>query len=216
MKKRVVVVGLGIFGINIVRELSKSGVEVIAIDKTKEAVQHVRDCATKAIVADGTDPEIMSAIGLREDDLVIVSFGEDLAASTLITLHLKQMKVKNIIVKAPNEDHKLILEKVGATEVTIPEKVMADKVAKSIVSPNVLDFIPLSEDYIICEIAPPASFIGKSIAELQLRNRYHVDVIAVRDTLTDKIQMIPSASFVVKDSEVLVVVGREADIDKIK
>ena len=216
MKKRVVVVGLGIFGINIVRELSKSGVEVIAIDKTKEAVQHVRDCATKAIVADGTDPEIMNAIGLREDDLVIVSFGEDLAASTLITLHLKQMKVKNIIVKAPNEDHKLILEKVGATEVIIPEKVMADKVAKSIVSPNVLDFIPLSEDYIICEIAPPASFIGKSIAELQLRNRYHVDVIAVRDTLTDKIQMIPSASFVVKDSEVLVVVGREADIDKIK
>lgn len=216
MKKRVVVVGLGIFGINIVRELSKGGVEVIAIDKTKEAVQHVRDCATKAIVADGTDPEIMNAIGLREDDLVIVSFGEDLAASTLITLHLKQMKVKNIIVKAPNEDHKLILEKVGATEVIIPEKVMADKVAKSIVSPNVLDFIPLSEDYIICEIAPPASFIGKSIAELQLRNRYHVDVIAVRDTLTDKIQMIPAASFVVKDSEVLVVVGREADIDKIK
>ena len=216
MKKRVVVVGLGIFGINLVKELSKSGVEVIAIDKVKEAVQHVRDCATKAIVADGTDPEIMNAIGLREDDLVIVSFGEDLAASTLITLHLRQMKVKNIIVKAPNEDHKLILEKVGATEVIIPEKIMADKVAKSIVSPNVLDYIPLSEDYIICEIAPPASFIGKSIAELQLRNRYHVDVIAVRDTLTEKIQMIPPASFVVKDSEVLVVVGREADIDKIK
>ena len=216
MKKRVVVVGLGIFGINLVKELCKSGIEVIAIDKVKEAVQHVRDCATKAIVADGTDPEIMNAIGLREDDLVIVSFWEDLAASTLITLHLRQMKVKNIIVKAPNEDHKLILEKVGATEVIIPEKVMADKVAKSIVSPNVLDYIPLSEDYIICEIAPPASFIGKSIAELQLRNRYHVDVIAVRDTLTDKIQMIPSASFVVKDSEVLVVVGREADIDKIK
>jgi len=216
VKKRVVVIGLGIFGINLVKDLSKSGVEVIAIDKSKEAVQLVRDCASKAIVADGTDQEIMNAIGLREDDLVIVSFGEDLAASTLITLHLKQMKVKNILVKAPNEDHKLILEKVGATEVIIPEKIMADKVARSIVSPNVLDYIPLSEDYIICEIAPPASFIGKSIAELQLRNRYHVDVIAVRDTLTDKIQMIPAASFVVKDSEVLVVVGRGADIDKIK
>ena len=216
MKKRVVVIGLGIFGINLVKDLSKSGVEVIAIDKSKEAVQLVRDCASKAIVADGTDQEIMNAIGLREDDLVIVSFGEDLAASTLITLHLKQMKVKNILVKAPNEDHKLILEKVGATEVIIPEKIMADKVARSIVSPNVLDYIPLSEDYMICEIVPPAGFIGKSIAELQLRNRYHVDVIAVRDTLTDKIQMIPSASFVVKDSEVLVVVGRGADIDKIK
>jgi len=216
MKKRVVVVGLGIFGINLVKELTKSGVEVIAIDKAKEAVQHVRDCAAKAIVADGTDPEIMNAIGLREDDLVVVSFGEDLAASTLITLHLKQMKVENIIVKAPNEDHKLILEKVGATEVIIPEKIMADKVARSIVSPNVLDYIPLSEDYMICEIAPPAGFIGKSLAELQLRNRYHVDVIAVRDTLTEKIQMVPPAGFVVKDSEVLVVVGRGEDIDKIK
>ena len=216
MKKRVVVVGLGIFGINLVKELTKSGVEVIAIDKAKEAVQHVRDYAAKAIVADGTDPEIMNAIGLREDDLVIVSFGEDLAASTLITLHLKQMKVQNIIVKAPNEDHKLILEKVGATEVIIPEKIMADKVARSIVSPNVLDYIPLSEDYIICEIAPPAGFIGKSLAELQLRNRYHVDVIAVRDTLTEKIQMIPAAGFIIKDSDLLVVVGRGADIDRIK
>jgi len=216
MKKRVVVVGLGIFGINLVKELCKSGVEVIAIDKTKEAVQQVRDFATKAIVADGTDQELMNSIGLREDDLVVVSFGEDLAASTLITLHLKQMKIRDIIVKAPNEEHKLILEKVGATEVIIPEKIMADKIAKGIVSPNVLDYIPLADDYMICEIAPPAGFIGKTLAELQLRNKYHIDVIAVRDMLTEKINMVPAAHFVVKDSEVLIVVGREEDIDKIK
>jgi trk system potassium uptake protein TrkA len=216
MKKRVVVVGLGIFGINLVKELCKSGVEVIAIDKTKEAVQQVRDFATKAIVADGTDQELMNSIGLREDDIVIVSFGENLAASTLITLHLKQMKIKNIIVKAPNEDHKLILEKVGATEVIIPEKIMADKIAKSLVSPNVLDYIPLADDYMICEIAPPSGFIGKTLAELQLRNKYHIDVIAVRDMLTEKINMVPAANFVVKDSEVLIVVGKDEDIDKIK
>jgi trk system potassium uptake protein TrkA len=126
------------------------------------------------------------------------------------------MKVKNILVKAPNEDHKLILEKVGATDVIIPEKIMADKIAKSIVSPNVLDFIPLSEDYIICEIAPPSGFIGKTLVELQLRNKYHIDVIAIRDMLTEKIHMVPAADFVVKDSEVLIVVGREVDIDKIK
>lgn len=216
MKKRVVVVGLGIFGINLVKELCASDVEVIAIDKTKEAVQKVRDCATKAIVADGTDQELMNSIGLREDDIVVVSFGEDLAASTLITLHLKQMKIKNIIVKAPNEEHKLILEKVGATEVIIPEKIMADKIAKSIVSPNVLDYIPLADGYMIGEIAPPAGFIGKTLAEIQLRSKYHIDVIAVRDMLTEKINMVPSADFVVKDSEVLIVVGKEADIDKIK
>ena len=216
MKQRVVVIGLGIFGMNLVKELCSSGVEVIAIDKSKEAIQKARDCATKAIVADGTDQEVMNEIGLREDDIVVVSFGEDLAASTLITLHLKQMKGKNIIVKAPNDEHKLILEKVGATEVIIPEKEMADKIAKSIVSPNVLDYIPLADGYMICEIAPPPGFIGKSLAEIQLRSKYHIDVIAVRDMLTEKINMVPAANFVVKDSEVLIVVGKETDIDKIK
>ena len=136
MQQRVVVIGLGIFGFNIVRELYAGGFEVIAIDKNKEAVQRVRDCSTKAIQADGTDKEIMEAIGIQEDDVVIISFGEDLAAATLTTLHLKQMKVKTIIVKAPNEEHKLILEKVGATEVMIPEKEIAHKVAKSLISPE--------------------------------------------------------------------------------
>ena len=97
--KRVIVIGLGIFGFNIVKELSESGFEVIAIDKNKEAVQKIKDFATKAIVADGTDKEIMAVIGIQEDDTVIVSFGEDLAAATLTTLHLKQMKVKQVIVK---------------------------------------------------------------------------------------------------------------------
>ncbi|MBU2234269.1 MAG: NAD-binding protein, partial [Proteobacteria bacterium] len=101
--QRVVVIGLGIFGFNIVKELYENGFEVIAVDKGKDAVQRVRDCSTKAILADGTDKEIMEAIGIQEDDCVIISFGEDLAAATLITLHLRQMKVKTIIVKAPNE-----------------------------------------------------------------------------------------------------------------
>ena len=89
-------------------------------------------------------------------------------------------------------------------------------IAKSIVSPNVLDFIPLADDYMIGEIAPPSGFIGKTIGELQLRGKYHIDVIAVRDVLTEKITMVPAANFVVKDSEVLIVVGKEVDIDKIK
>ena len=98
MQKRVVVFGLGIFGFNIVKELYESGFEVIAIDKSKEAVQRARDCSTKAIVADGIDKEIMEEIGIQEDDVVIISFGEDLSAATLTTLHLRQMKVKTIIV----------------------------------------------------------------------------------------------------------------------
>ncbi len=119
------------------------------------------------------------------------------------------------IVKAPNEDHKRILEKVGATEVIIPEKEMASKVAKSLISPNVLDYLPLTRDYTICEIAPPPSFVGKTIGDIQLRKKHHIGVIAIRDVLTDQVQMIPSADFMIKDSDILVVIGKEEDIRKL-
>lgn len=214
--RRAVVIGLGIFGYHIARTLFENGFEVVAIDKNKEAIQRIRDYSSKAVLADGTDKEVMEEIGIHEDDIAIISFGEDLAASTLITLHLRQQKVKNIIVKAPNEEHKLILEKVGATDVIIPEMDVAKKVAKSLISPNVLDYIPLSEDYIISEIAPPNSFLGKTIRELGLRAKYHVEVIAIRDVISDSIQMVPQADFVIKDGEVLVVIGKEVEIRKIK
>jgi trk system potassium uptake protein TrkA len=214
--RRAVVIGLGIFGHHIARDLFESGFEVIAIDKNKEAIQRIRDYSTKAVLADGTDKEVMEELGIQEDDIAIISFGEDLAASTLITLHLRQLKVKNIIVKAPNEEHKLILEKVGATDVIIPEMDIAKKVAKSLVSPNMMDYIPLSEDYIISEMAPPNSFLGKTIRELELRSRFHIEVIAIRDVISDKVHMVPPADFIIKDGEVLVVIGKETNIRKIK
>ncbi len=214
--QRVVVVGLGIFGFNIAKDLYESGMEVIAIDKNREMIQKIKDYSTKAILADATDKSLLETIGIQEDDIVIISFGEDLASSTLLTLHLKELRVKNIIVKAPNEDHLRILERVGATEVIIPEKEMARKVAKSLISPNVLDFLPLSQEYTISEIAPPPSFLGKTIGEIQLRKRHHIGVIASRDVLTDQIQMIPSADFLIKDSDILVVIGKEQDINKLK
>jgi trk system potassium uptake protein TrkA len=93
---------------------------------------------------------------------------------------------------------------------------MADKIAKSLISPNVLDYIPLSEDYTICELVPPSSFMGKTIGELHLRSKYHIEVIAVREMLPERLQMVPRADFVIKDTDILVVIGREKDIQKIK
>ncbi len=214
--RRVVVIGLGIFGFNLSKDLYENGIEVIAVDKNKETIQKIRDYSTKAVVADGTDKDVMEVIGIQPDDTVVISFGEDLAASTLITLHLKEMKVKNIIVKAPNEDHKHVLEKVGATEVIIPEREMADKVARSLITPNVLDYIPLSEGYTICELVPPASFVGKTIGELRLRSKYHVQVMAIREILPERMNMVPRADFLIKDSDVMVVIGKEGDIQKIR
>lgn len=212
---RVVVIGLGIFGYNLVKSLFDAGIDVIAIDKNKDAVQQARDCSTRAIHADGMDRFVLESIGIRQDDVVIVSFGEDLAASTLTTLHLKQLNVKNIIVKAPNEEHKIVLEKVGATEVIIPEKEMATKVARSLVSPNLIDYIPLSDGYMICEIAPSRQLIGKSLSDVHMRSKHHVDVIAVRDTLTDKVHMV-SPDYLMKDSDIMVVIGKSDDIDKLR
>lgn len=214
--KRIVVFGLGIFGAELAAQLFKKGLEVVAIDKNREVIQKIKDQATKAIVADATDKEILEAIGIREDDVAVISFGEDLSASTLLTLHLKELKVRSIIVKVPNDDHRRILQKLGASEAIIPEREMAVRVAKSIVSPNVLEYLPISEDYTICEIAPPTAFIGKSLAELDLRKARQIQVIAIRDVLSDKLQLVPRASAVIKDSDVLVVIGREEDIAKIK
>jgi trk system potassium uptake protein TrkA len=211
-----VVIGLGIFGSQLARQLYESGLEVVAIDKNRDVVQRIKDHSTKAVLADATDKEVLESIGIDAKDTVVISFGEDLSASTLLTLYLKEMKVKEIIVKVPNEDYKRILLKVGASEAIIPEREMANKVARSIISPNVLEYLPISEDYTIVELAPPTAFIGKSLADLDLRKKYNLQVIAIRDVLTNKMQLVPRASAIIKDSDVLVIIGKEDDIGKIK
>ena len=140
--KRVVVIGLGIFGSQLARQLYEGGLEVIAVDKNKDVVQRIKDYCTKAVVADASEKEVLESIGIAPDDVVVISFGEDLSASTLLTLHLKELKVKTIIVKAPNEDYKRILLKVGASEAIIPEREMANKVAKKHHLPQCLGIPP--------------------------------------------------------------------------
>jgi len=168
------------------------------------------------VVADASEKEVLESIGVAADDVVVISFGEDLSASTLLTLHLKELKVKDIIVKVPNEDYKRILLKVGASDAIIPEREMANKVARGIISPNVLEYLPISEDYTIVELAPPTAFIGKTLAELDLRKKYNLQVIAIRDVLTSKMQLVPRASAIIKDSDVMVIIGKEEDIRKVK
>jgi trk system potassium uptake protein TrkA len=214
--KRVVVIGLGIFGSQLARQLYESGLDVIAVDKNREVVQKIKDFSTKAVLADASDKDVLESIGIDGNDIVVISFGEDLSASTLITLHLKELKVKTIIVKVPNEDHKRILLRVGASEAIIPEREMANKVARGIISPNVLEYLPIADDYTIVELAPPTAFIGKTLSDLDLRKRFQLQVIAIRDVLTDKLQLVPQAGSVIKDSDVLVVIGKEENIRRVK
>jgi trk system potassium uptake protein TrkA len=215
MKKRYCVIGLGNFGFHVVNTLYNEGLEVVAIDLDKEKIQKVQDCCSYAIVGDAANKEFLSAQGVGEMDAVVVSTGERSHLATLIALYLKEMNVPRILVKAISEDHGRILEKVGATEVIFPEKDMAIKVARSLANPNILEQIPLAEEYSISEAGPPAHFIGKSLLDLELRKKFHVTVIAVKDVISDQFTVVPPPNYVIKDSDMLILIGKTTDIGKV-
>jgi trk system potassium uptake protein TrkA len=145
-------------------------------------------------------------------DVVVVSLGPEMEPSILTVLYLHELGVSRIMAKALSSDHGKILEAIGATDVIYPERDMAIRLAQKLSSRNVLEYLPLAENISIQEIVPPESFIGKKLKDLNLTNRYHVQVIAIRQLVPEKLIFIPGADFVIKDSDVLVVVGEEDNI----
>lgn len=216
MASRFGVIGLGNFGSWVVRTVFENGREVLAIDSDKDRVQKIKRHATVAVVADCTQKETLTKLGLSDMDAVVVSLGENVSASTLVTLFLREMGVKRILVKAVNEDHAKILSKVGATEVIFPEKEIAIKTAKGLILPNILDYLPMTGEYEIVELAPPDSFVGRTLSELALPKRFRVQVIAVKELIPENLIIIPPADFVVKDSDSLIVLGKTTNIERIR
>lgn len=209
------IIGLGSFGSNIARTLYERGHEVLAIDKDREKIELAKSFSTHAVLMDSADKESLEAVGIREMDIVVVSLGPEMEASILTVLHLHELGIKRIIAKALTEDHAKILEAVGATEVIYPEKDMAIRTALRLTNPNVLECLPLMSGISIQEIAPPEKFIGKSLKELDLRNKYGIQVIAVRELVPERTIYVPRADFVIKDSDVLIVMGEEKQLDKL-
>ncbi len=209
MKKRCAIIGLGNFGFYLAKSLHEKGHEVLAIDKKKDVVQRIKDHCSRAVIADATDNETLKALHVPSVDFAVVGMGSSLDHSILVTLRLKELGVKEIIVKALTEDQGKILRLLGASEIIFPEKDVALKLAASLSSPNLVDHLPLMEGYSIVEIAPDQSFIGKSLKELQLRNTYGVQVIAIRELVPERINMSPTADFVIKDSDILVIMGAD-------
>lgn len=213
---QVAVIGLGRFGYHVARHLHAEGHEVLAIDIDPDNVQRVKDCSTKAIVLDARDKAKLRALGLGDFDHVVVSLGERVDASALITLHLRDLGVRHLITKAGSEDHAALLERIGAHEVVQPEKDSAHRLARKLDNLNVLEMLPLGDHHSITEIAPPTSFLGKSLREIDLRARFQVQVLAIQDTLTGALQINPDPGFRVKDSDVLVVLGTNRDVDRLR
>jgi trk system potassium uptake protein TrkA len=214
--KRFAVIGLGRFGHHMARALFEEGNEVIAIDRSQEKVQAVEAYATSAIVQDATDSEQLKNLGLDEVDAVVISTGSRISSSILICHHLKTLDVQKIIVRAEDDDHGEILTQLGATQIIRPARDMGYRLARQLTRPNILDFLPLEQDYNLVQIEPPKALIGKSLDELELRRKYGAYVIAVKEEAPEKFVMLPPAEFVIKETDILMLIGNIKDIDRIK
>lgn len=209
------VIGLGNFGATVARELSRLKCKVTAIDGDKARVHSVQDEIHMAILADATDREFLQNLEVDKFDCFVVSTGENTHASILITLHLKELGAKRIIVKAKSDDHAKVLMKVGATQAIIPEKQAATRIAHSITESNLIDFLPLTGEFYVAELAPPAKFAGKSLKELKIRTKYNVLIVAVKDS-TGKLIFVPGGEYQVKSSDILLILGEAGNIEQIK
>jgi trk system potassium uptake protein len=214
--KQFAVIGLGNFGSYLAKHLYDKGHEVLAIDRDANLVQGIKDSVSQAVVADATDREALDALGIRDMDAAVVCIGREMNNSILTTLTLKDMGVKRILAKAMNEAHGRILEKVGANEILFPEKDMAVSLGERLHNPNMLDYLPFSPDYSILELAPPKEFIGKALRELDLINRYGVQVVAIKELIPERMNMIPTGNFIVKDSDILILLGPNKSLDKLR
>lgn len=214
MGKQYVVIGCGRFGQSVAIKLAELGSEVMAVDASAEIIQTLSEKVTYAVQADVTDENAIKALGIRNFDVAIITIGSDIQASILVTLMVKEMGIKQIIAKAQNASHAKVLYKIGANRVVFPEKEMGIKVAKSLVSSNVLELIDLAPDYSILEISMNDEWIGKSLVEINMRRRYSISVIAIRRGDEMDINVGPD-QILLKD-DILVVIGHNNDLQKIE
>ncbi len=213
--RQIAIIGLGNFGYYLGCELFDRGFDVIGLDIRKEVVQKIKNSVTQAVVADATDKDTLLALGIAESDLAVVTIGTNMLASILTTFNLKEIGVKEIYAKALSAEHYRILTRVGADQVLFPEKDLALALAQRIENPNMLEYLPFIEDYSIYEFEVPPSFHGKSLQELDLINRYGIQVIAIKDTATQDLVFIPKANFIVEPTHILILLGPNAALKKL-
>jgi len=225
--KQFVVIGLGRFGSSIARALAEKNFEVLAMDRNEERVKEIEDTVSQAVVVDATDEKALKELGIKEFDTAVVSIGENIEASIMVTLLLKELGVKQVIVKARNELHAKILEKVGADRIIFPEKEMGEKLAESLASPKIFDYIELSTEYGILEMIAPKKFCDKTLSELNLREKFGISVMAIKRKMPytkpdgspdfeEKIIIGPGGADEILQGDILVLLGKYKDLNRIQ
>lgn len=227
MAKSFAVIGLGRFGSSIAHALADKGFDVIVIDSNEDDVREFSEIVTHSFVLDATDEKALQDAGVADVDVGIVSVGQKIDDSILITLILKELGVKQVIAKAVNERHGKILQRIGADKVIYPEREVATRLAESFVSTKIFDYIELSPTHSIIEIAAPKQFIGKTIKELALRNKYNVSLIAIKRRIpivtekgtpdfNEEINIAPGAEDELLEGDVITLLGKYEDLARIE
>lgn len=207
-----VILGMGRFGSSLGRELVEMGCEVLGVDRDEEKVEELSSVLTHTIVADATDEDVLRSVGVRNFDCGIVAIGDDIQASILAAILLKELGVKKVVAKAVTELHGRVLERIGVDRVVYPERDMGIRVAHQLTSPNLLDYIELSKQYTIAEMTVPGCLSGKSLANVNPRGRFGCSVVAINKT--KGIVIAPNASDVLNEKDVMVVIGTNEQIEQ--
>jgi trk system potassium uptake protein TrkA len=210
--KRFVVIGLGNFGSSAAEALHAQGHEVIAVDPREEAVDRIAPHVTRAAVADGRNLDALERIGVRGADAGIVSTGDDITASILSTMALRDLGVKDVYVKVISRDHARVMDRIGATETIFPERDTGLALASRLSGSAILNYVRLGTGFSVQEMAVRSDWVGKTLRELELRRNYGITVIALHDILQDKMVATPDPDVVLKGSETLLVAGRDEDL----
>ena len=214
--KQIAVIGAGNFGKNLALNLAREGAEVLVIDINKAKIDAIKDEVARAVIADVSKKEVFKEVGISDFDVVVISLGDRLDATIMAILFLKELGIKKIIAKAHNEDYAKAMKLVGADEIIFPEKDVADRLAQFFLYGDIIDYINLSEQYGIIEVAIPESFYGKKIRELDFRNKFLLDIIAVKNPLKDEMTIIPAADYTFQPDDSIVVLGEVPNINKLK
>ncbi|MBQ9951438.1 MAG: TrkA family potassium uptake protein [Clostridia bacterium] len=214
MKKKntmqALVVGLGRFGSAIAQTLCEDGVQVLAVDRRMDLVEDMRDRLTQVVQADSTDREAMEALGAGEFDTAFVTIGNDVKVSCITTMLLKELGVKHVVAKAADDFHGRMLEKLGADKIVFPERDMGKRIAHNLVSGNLLEYIELSPDFSMAEITAEPGWAGKTLAQLHLRDRLGINVVAVKSS--GGVNPLPNSGTVIQEGDVMLVVAGEETI----
>ncbi len=210
--KQYLVLGLGRFGMSVAKTLSDLGQEVLAVDADENLVSDIAPHVTQAIQLDATDEEALSSLDVQNFDVAIVSIGQNTRDSILVSVLLKELGVPYLIAKANDELHAKVLRKIGVDRVVFPERDMGARIARSLLTPNVLELMELAGDHQIIEVRVPAKWVGNSIIGLNVRRRYGLNILAIHRG--EKFLVSPAPDMLFEADDTVLVMGRRDDIER--